>query len=218
MHARHTSLVAKARLNERSSLCSNQSEQTCLLSLLFRWYLGVSDRSGRGSRSVQKTAQSFPLQKGQHDHRWVWHHSGWPLRSVPHLWVVLHTYMLLCTGEEEEDTSEAMRKFKKAKKKKTVVSLKCLKWGLRRVFFVTSSEVLELSWTDCKSFSVSSLCPGSTWITTLPSRWMKATKTERPGSETTTRRRMMTMALTWKSEMIPPVQASHSEASWPVQH
>lgn len=80
-----------------------------------------------------------------------------------------------------------------------------------------SSEVL-FSCSDCKSFSVSSLCPESTWVTTLPSRWMKATKTERPGSETTTtRRRMTTTALTWKSEMIPPVQASHSDASWPVQ-
>jgi len=33
-------------------------------------------------------------------------------------------YLFLCTGEDEEaDTSEAMKKFKKAKQKKTVVSL-----------------------------------------------------------------------------------------------
>ncbi len=51
--------------------------------------------------------------------------------------------------------------------------------------------------------SVSSLCPESTWITTPPSRWMKETRTERPGSET-----RRTKALTWKSGMIPPKQAS----------
>lgn len=28
---------------------------------------------------------------------------------------------------------------------------------------------------------------------------------------------MVTTAPTWKSEMIPPVQASHSDAGWPVQ-
>lgn len=36
----------------------------------------------------------------------------------------LYTYLFLCTGDEEEaDTPEARRKFKKAKQKKNVVSL-----------------------------------------------------------------------------------------------
>lgn len=36
----------------------------------------------------------------------------------------LYTYLLLCKGDEEEaDTPEARRKFKKAKQKKNVVSL-----------------------------------------------------------------------------------------------
>lgn len=50
-----------------------------------------------------------------------------PLLAPSH--VFMYAYKILCTGEEEEaDTSEAMRKFKKAKQKKTVVSmfLKCV--------------------------------------------------------------------------------------------
>lgn len=41
--------------------CAVETGQISALTLSFRWYPGVSDRSGRGSQFVQKTEKSFSL-------------------------------------------------------------------------------------------------------------------------------------------------------------
>lgn len=70
---------------------------------------------------MQKAKKSFPLQEGQYKH--------WYMFSLYMITYCMFTcafiyFNIFCTGESEEfDSSEAIRKFKTAKQKKTIVSV-----------------------------------------------------------------------------------------------
>lgn len=105
---------------------------------------------------------------------------------------------------EEFDSSEAIRKFKKAKQKKTVVSVLTMLLELYvGLWHKCPSQMYLLKWKI--AFPVSSLYPELTWITTLPSQWMREMRTAK---QELVMRRME--ALTWTLGMIPPVQVSLS--------
>lgn len=106
---------------------------------------GVSDWSAGGSHSVQTTEKSLPLQEGKCTGWWVWHCSPITL-SVWNRFCELPLHLF--SGEDEEaDSSEALRKFKKSKRKKTVVSLIVAKGGF-----------LKPALGSCAAFLKKSLC------------------------------------------------------------